>query len=1604
MIVRFGGGNSGIAEYLEKGAKHDRHYSRDELDNRIIIDGDLEITDKIINDITDKGQDRYLHITMSFNETDITIEKMQAAYEDYKSQFLTAYKDGEINTYAEIHWPKTQQLLDKSTNEMYDRFPHIHIVIPKQNLLTGGYTNPVGYHLKNVNIWDAIQEDVNNKHGLKSPTHSPRVSLENYKTVLDRHKIKEFNPKHKATEVKRELFDTIEKQGVKNWQDFKDLVSSHGEIKIRNEGKATEYYAVKLPDNSKFTNLNNPIFSKEYIEKREIPHQPLTQYQIDNRLKQWEVVSKEIKYIDDASAAAKRAYRALNDEQKVSFLKKHETNFYEEYDEKELSESKHKPNTFRSGYSKFDRGGEAERRSLHDLPSLALVHSGATGSTLTRVELLLPSNEISDIQLTEADSDAGLQRPVHTSTRVISDKEQIKSLSSQIIFDIEESTAIEKANDLQLFKEIRTNLDPDLVLAYAQANHLINPEEHKHFNAKDGSARISFGKFNYNVSDFFTKGLGLEWKETEVILKSLYEAQTSGVKVEPVSNVILKECFIDFEERIYSVKLEQFKRVTNSIDKDESLSIKQINARYFTENRRISKLEFTTWSERENLKSINAFEKLVAEEQLKAIMFGNRQNANAIKYPFSDHFEKYLTQQKVIDMSLINDLKEKYAKPKETENELENSIGGKGFDFVLNGKEAARRAKLTADLARQGQPNTRYGYSFKELTPDQQKDSVVFSHGGKKLFETKANRTKVLGALDFDKTATALVYSMQRYGNPLDIKGTEKFREQIIEVAARNELKVEFTDPALNEALKVRLAELELEAANENSISAQDLELDKSLGERAAVDKAMLESKHREIEADLQQPNQAAVDLAAIAITQRLNAHEHEPVTAETAQLDTAVYNELKQTPALQAYFAVEMSKIGAANAEYRAEFIKNEPEEFMLANHAARKFTDELETAYQANKPQEELDLTLDEAVFKEQTEALDAILEEESDNRTVKEIVDDLEATAAETLKNATTEELQEMAEFGAPFEKLEAEREATNQPEELSLSALYAAELILHEDKRTDFGTATDTTALDAWDVSSKQYELLTARIAERLESGEIPSDLQSQAEPDYLDAAKDIVLATDFKTIDSEALKTLTGEDFERPNFESIQPEQWQPEAPVIEPEAIDKDVEKELHATPAFGTDALDEPLELDPAAPTFEPATDGTNELTQPEKIAAEYQDLFMKHGSIDHFDGVQTKNMVIELESRHEILMQDIGALPENASTIQTLEAIKALEKNEALAYAVAVAGSDDKSIQLRDTIAGDLHSFKGALSDDMRQAVNDLDHASKGERNLTQLAVELAALRDADANSHEANSIKATDTSLKLKAFENDLSSQEKSALNEMNKNYEQVAQEVKKYQDIFVSAYMKDGYNDMVKGSISEESKDSPRYVDEAQKGALAQVVEQFKYSDLTPNEKSGKVLNVSLSDFQADIQERVNQTLEANGLPKFDIASYNKYENEAEIDTLESFKIEPAPLSAENAGDKHIANQISDLKAPASAEEAEATAATLSNAMHELRGKPELRQAAMAAVVLIDKSPMLQDSMAEIAEYDDFTPVVLETTREMVQSMEMAQSAPDVDMEM
>ncbi|RMP75197.1 hypothetical protein ALQ20_200009 [Pseudomonas syringae pv. atrofaciens] len=55
MLIRPGGYNTGAQEYLEKGNKSGREFTRDELDHRLVISGDLDLTRSIYESITDRG-------------------------------------------------------------------------------------------------------------------------------------------------------------------------------------------------------------------------------------------------------------------------------------------------------------------------------------------------------------------------------------------------------------------------------------------------------------------------------------------------------------------------------------------------------------------------------------------------------------------------------------------------------------------------------------------------------------------------------------------------------------------------------------------------------------------------------------------------------------------------------------------------------------------------------------------------------------------------------------------------------------------------------------------------------------------------------------------------------------------------------------------------------------------------------------------------------------------------------------------------------------------------------------------------------------------------------------------------------------------------------------------------------------------------------------------------------------------------------------------------------------------------------------------------------------------------------------------------------------
>ncbi len=46
---------------------------------------------------------------------------------------------------------------------------------------------------------------------------------------------------------------------------------------------------------------------------------------------------------------------------------------------------------------------------------------------------------------------------------------------------------------------------------------------------------------------------------------------------------------------------------------------------------------------------------------------------------------------------------------------------------------------------------------------------------------------------------------MEKFGKTLDIRGTEEYKEKLVEVAVKNKLDIQFSDPKLNEMMKEKV-------------------------------------------------------------------------------------------------------------------------------------------------------------------------------------------------------------------------------------------------------------------------------------------------------------------------------------------------------------------------------------------------------------------------------------------------------------------------------------------------------------------------------------------------------------------------------------------------------------------------------------------------------------------------------------------------------------------------------------------------------------------------------------------------------------------------------
>lgn len=170
MIMRITENIEGIEHYFESGQKKGRQKSREEIDKRVYLSGDLDAFSDAVKHTNKakKWKNNYWHITGSFalNDQDISDEKIKSIHQDILKYYFCRYDIDKIIHASEIHRPKIQ------TNAIGgQRFAHFHMAISKWDQETDNQLRQLPYK---HGAAKAFQSYLALKYGLEDPANNER--------------------------------------------------------------------------------------------------------------------------------------------------------------------------------------------------------------------------------------------------------------------------------------------------------------------------------------------------------------------------------------------------------------------------------------------------------------------------------------------------------------------------------------------------------------------------------------------------------------------------------------------------------------------------------------------------------------------------------------------------------------------------------------------------------------------------------------------------------------------------------------------------------------------------------------------------------------------------------------------------------------------------------------------------------------------------------------------------------------------------------------------------------------------------------------------------------------------------------------------------------------------------------------------------------------------------------------------------------------------------------------------------------------------------------------------------------------------------------------
>jgi len=780
MIARYHGGAKGIAEYLRTGRKTGREETRDQLDERLVLDGDLGNTDKIIRGMKTHGE-RYLHITLSFGEDYIPPQTLRAINEDFRSFLMSAHQEDEYTWYAEAHLPRIQNYRDSRTGALVERLTHIHVVIPETNLLTGGRLCPTGLVKRNDEYLDAIQELINQKYGLASPKDEDRrrAVMPGKHTFISRTKGDEFRVPQAG--IRKQILDEIIARDICSTKELVSALEAMGEVRVRNAGKVGEYLNLKTTGAAKGINLKGAIYQQEFLK---LPK--------DEKLK----FAAGIKLGRGTNLQPKRSREELE----ALVL---------EWQEIRCLEIKHiKVDTRRKSFREYDALTQNEKREhlARKEREFQLRYQGK--------ELVTPPIEPSMSQQLKALSVLGqdLSKP----------KKPANSTAEQASIESERRKAEERNAYLSEWQLIKRDLDPERLLKKLEASHGIDLKKYKVTAGTDGMPRINAGGRNHNVSDFLTKELHLSWQQASGILRETYKQQI-GQQPIPKRAEDRPDYWSEFiAGRIAHGKAERSKAWLDQRDRERQ-RLESIGDLYFLKRQQIRQSNVLGKSERELALKLMQADRVKDEMNASRLTAGERAALReSQKVPLQQQYCAFLERKQIL---LDQALRAEAEKAAET-GKLEALRKAQAPLARENDRARAREARERKRLAEQEFQGARAARPQKRPAVIRQFEfdakveidkSVTYSRHGKAMFRDAGNVVYALARDEVSMEAFVRL-SQLKYGNRLQFFGSDDFVRQSIQTAVDKGIRLELAEASQAETYR---RALNLRSVDERSKSPE---------------------------------------------------------------------------------------------------------------------------------------------------------------------------------------------------------------------------------------------------------------------------------------------------------------------------------------------------------------------------------------------------------------------------------------------------------------------------------------------------------------------------------------------------------------------------------------------------------------------------------------------------------------------------------------------------------------------------------------------------------------------------------------------------------------